>query len=234
MLKLNYSKALFSLLVSTQAAAELPLIVDFGKLKPFCHIAANKDEDWQLGHLVFNAAPEIGSIITFLKKNYEIDTVVETGTFQGNTTIFFSYLFDDVHTIELNPITHEMAKNKFLNYKNVTCHKGSSDLVLKSLLPQLKDKKILFYLDACWNKYWPLLREIEEIGKTHKDNCIIVVDDVKVPNRDDVPFDKHEDVDCSYEHIKEKVQSAFSKHSVHYLIPSKKESKAKLIILPEN
>lgn len=211
----------------------LPSIVDFAKLNDGCHIGANKTENWELGHLSFNAAPEIASIMTYLKKSYKIDSVVETGTFQGNTTVFFSYLFDDVHTIELNPVTYAETQNKLSHLNNVSCYKGSSDMVFKNLLPTLKGKTVLFYLDAHWNQYWPLLREIEEIAKTHKDQCVIVIDDAKVPHRNDIPYDKFGKNECSYDYIKEKINLAFSDHTVHYLIPNKKGSKAKLLILPK-
>ena len=184
------------------------------------------------GGYAFNYAPEITTLFAALKKAYGIDTVIETGTFYGGTTIVFSYLFDVVHTIELNTNNYLIARENLKSYKNINCHFGSSEVVINEILPSLHDKKILFYLDAHWNSYWPLLSELEEISKTHKDNCVIVIDDFKVPGRTDIPYDYYGSHECSLNYIKDKLDKIFTSYDVHYLIPKSLNSRAKAIIIP--
>src|SRR5580693_5258798 len=128
-----------------------------------------------------------------LQKRYNLNGAVETGTFFGATTIFFSLFFDEVYTIEGKEKFYNDSRERLKNHPNIRCCLGSSEQVLKNILPSLEDKRLLFYLDAHSYyleaeqggfHYWPLLEELEEISKTHKDNCIIVVDDCMVPNTD--------------------------------------------------
>ena len=110
---------------------------------------------------------------------------------------------------------------------------GSSPDLLKDLLPSLQHERILCYLDAHWNEYWPLLDEIKEIGKTHRDNCIIVVDDVLVPGRKDIPFDSYHDHPCSHEYVKSQLQEVFTEYQYLYVIPRNPEMRAKFVAYPK-
>jgi hypothetical protein len=112
-------------------------------------------------------------------------------------------------------------------------HLGDSVSILHSLLPKLIGKPVLFYLDAHGNGAWPLLGEIAEIGKTHKDNCIIVIDDFKVPGRDDIPYDYYKGNECSYEYIKNQLDEVFTEYAFTYLIPKRLSSRAKFVALPK-
>jgi predicted O-methyltransferase YrrM len=181
----------------------------------------------------FNGAPEISAFISMLKNRYNIEAAVETGSQYGYTTSFLASTFDEVHTIEIVPSTYQVAQNNLRNFSNVTCHLGSSNDVLQKILPALESKPVLFYLDAHWEEYWPLLDEIEEISKTHKDNCIIVIDDVRVPGRPDIGYDWNGDNECSYEYVKNKLEKIYSSYDFYYLLPRRIESKAKLVVIPK-
>lgn len=209
----------------------LPTYLDFGKIeKGGCR---NTNETcWNLGLLAFNGAPELGALFVYLKRTYDIDIAIETGTFQGNTTSFFAHLFDQVHTIEIIPSSQQVVKEKFSLFPNVHCHLGNSDDVLKELLLIMDDKPILFYLDAHWGNYWPLNNELAAICKTHFDNCIIVIDDFQVPGRPDIPFDQYENHACSYPYIKNQLDQLFSEYTTHYIIPQDKRCRAKFLAIP--
>lgn len=101
------------------------------------------------------------------------------------------------------------------------------------MLPEVKDRAVLFYLDAHREEHWPLLEEIQEIAKTHKDNCIIVIDDVKVPGKTKIPYDKYGVHECSYDYVKEELKQVFSDYSFHYIIPKSVASRAKLVVIPK-
>ncbi|MBF8263321.1 MAG: hypothetical protein HW387_986 [Parachlamydiales bacterium] len=224
----------------------LPHILDFAQLDP--KIQKNPENHWtwnlsslsyQMGRFAFNNSPEVGLFFRYISLYYQIDTAIETGTFEGSTTRFFAMNFNEVHTIELSEHRFKQGKELLKDLTNVHHYFGNSQDVLKHILPTLKQKRLLCYLDAHWNDYWPLLDEIEEIGQTHKDHCIIVIDDVKVPGRKDVFYDSYrkqsgsdEYLECSYEFAKSKLDGAFSGYHYHYVVPQNPEMRAKLVVIP--
>lgn len=191
----------------------------------------DQKRDW--GFSAFNGAPEIGVFLAYLKAHYQIDTMVETGTYRGGTTLFFSFLFDEVHTIEIVEETYKNAKEFLSAYPNIHCHLGSSEETLKELLPTLQDRPVLFYLDAHWYDHWPLLQELEEISKTHRDNCIIVIDDFKVPHLKHIGYDAYGEHECSLEYIEKKLDLVFSDYTYHYIIPTFPRARAKFVAVPK-
>jgi predicted O-methyltransferase YrrM len=214
---------------------QFPLLVDLSQYKSSIYnpYSTFEEEAWKMGHYAFNYAPELLPFFATLKRDYQIETAVETGTFRGGTTVAFSLLFDNVHTIEIVESTYQSAKAALGPYPNVTCHLGSSEKVLRDILPSIEGQRTLFYLDAHWESYWPLLAEIEEISKTHKDNCIIVIDDFKVPGRKDIHYDAYGTNECSYEYVQSQLYKVFTDYSIHYLIPRKVECRAKLVVIPK-
>lgn len=215
------------------AETELPLYTDFQTIK-FVNGPKDKDIDlWHLGFSAFNNAPEIGSIVMYLKRNYLLDTTIETGTYMGSTTVFFSLLFDEVHTIEVNEDFQNQAMYNLRKYKNIFYHLGSSEKIFSKILPSLKEKRLLFYLDAHWQNYWPLLDELEEISKTHRDNCIIIIDDFKIPGRKKIPYDRYNNKECSFEYIKDHLSKIYSEYTFHYIVPKNIQSRAKFVIIPK-
>lgn len=235
---------MFSTLFSEQP--KFPKIIDFGNFTLYESYFYDKHDTWTwqvseagygLGLTAFNGAPELGAYFAFLKNTYNLDVVIETGTFQGDTTQFFARCFEEVHTIEIAEDAYKQAKAIFKDQPHVSCHFGSSEQVLREILPSLKDKTVIFYLDAHWNHYWPVFDELDEIGKTHKDNCIIVIDDFKVPGRHEIGFDGYE-VDgiyyeCSYESIRKHLTKVFTEYTIHYLIPKNIGSRAKFVAIPK-
>lgn len=180
----------------------------------------------------FNEAAELAPFFSYLKTTYRINKAVETGTFHGRTTAFFGYLFDKTFSIEVEKEYYDSASKRLRKCKNIDLFLGSSPLVLSQILPKLKDERLLFYLDAHWQADWPLLKELEEIGKTHRDNCIIVIDDIKVPGRADIPYDSYEGQECSHDYICDHLDKVFSSYKIHYLIPKSVERRAKFVAIP--
>lgn len=191
-----------------------------------------EDRRFELGQNAFNSSPELVPMALYLKNKYNIDTVIETGTYKGNTTVLFSSIFDHVYTIEVSDTYYKEVSTKLAQYKNIKCIMGSSQTVLKRILPGLKEKRILFFLDAHWQSFWPLRHEIATIAKTHRDNSVIIIDDIKVPGREEIPFDKYGDNECSLEYVKKELDKAYSSYSYYYLIPENYDNKAKLVVIP--
>jgi len=220
---------IFSLFFSATYSTEidLPPVIQFHHVKNNAH-----NESYMTGCAAFNSAPELRPLFHNLRNRYQIKTVIETGTYQGASTAFFALAFPEVHTIDISPQFRGESQERLSSFANIQFHLGSSEKVLAHILPTLKDRFILFYLDAHWDEFWPLLDELEEINKTHHQRCIIVIDDIKVPGRNDIPFDAYKEKECSYEYVKEKIEKLFDAHSVHYLIPNNVNSRAKLMVIP--
>lgn len=232
---------IISISILSSKETDLPEVIDFGKLRLVDCYYHKPGTTWseRLGRAAYNAgitafndAPELEALFIMLADDYKIDTVIETGTYFTATTRFFSLHFNDVHTVDIQESLYTQAKALFYEDPNVHCYLGSSEKILHEILPSLKDKRVLFYLDAHWNDFWPLLDELEEISKTHRDNCIIAIDDFKVPGRNDIEFDQYGTHECSYAYIKSKLEKVFTQYSIHYIIPKNTYNRAKLLALP--
>ena len=182
----------------------------------------------------FNEAPEMGLYLAGLAERFDVDTAFETGTSWGFTTIFLAHHFARVFTVEISKDTFPFSIRNLQPYSNVECHLGSSEKVLHQVLPTLAGKPVLFYLDAHWNEHWPLLEELKEISETHKNNCIIVIDDIKVPGRPDIPYDAYGKDECSYEYIHKELSQVFTEYTCFYLIPKKVPSRSKFVAYPKS
>lgn len=127
--------------------------------------------------------------LTAKKRKVVPSVFVETGTYNGGTTIRVLREFKAIHTIELSEKWYRNAINEFKGYKNVFCHFGDSAKVLSKLLPTINEP-ILFYLDAHYSggttalgkEQNPLLRELKIIGDRHQDD-IIFIDDLEQMGR---------------------------------------------------
>jgi hypothetical protein len=184
----------------------------------------------------FNNDSVVSDTVVTLIKDLRIDCIIETGTFLGTTTAFLSETFPnkDIYTIEVMPQTYEKAKENLEPYTNIKMFLGSSDKVLEDLLPKLKGKRILFYLDAHWGKYWPLLDEFEAIRKTANDNCCIVIDDFKVPYRQ-FQFDVYEEQPLDIDYIQGKMNEVYTTPFYFFNDRSTRVPRAvgKIYIIPE-
>ena len=71
---------------------------------------------------VLNGNVATEDVIRRIKNELDVRTCVETGTYIGNSTLFFSNLFETVHTVELNPEFQNRAKGHCRDQTNITFH----------------------------------------------------------------------------------------------------------------
>jgi hypothetical protein len=71
---------------------------------------------------------------------------VETGTQWGLRTKCFAYLFEQVHTVEIDPEMYAVVSRKLKRFPNITCHLGDSPEVLRRVLDPAKSTTL--FLDA--------------------------------------------------------------------------------------
>lgn len=148
-------------------------------------------------------------------EKYNITTIVETGTFEGKSTVEFAQLVPKVYGIELSDkfIKETSVRLKKHNVNNVTLVKANSPEGLKQIMPELDVDKTLFFLDAHWNTYWPILDEIDSI---EKNKGIILIHDFKVPNNDELGYDSYKNQPLDYDFVKTALDSWCPTHRVEY------------------
>jgi hypothetical protein len=117
---------------------------------------------------------------------FQVTAFVETGTYKGSTTEGIAFIKTDlpIYSMEIKREFYEDAKARLRGYKNIDFMHISSEQGIPKLLQDNKLGKLpMFYLDAHWYDYWPLLDEIRIIT-TKIDKAIIIVDDFQVPGHD--------------------------------------------------
>lgn len=82
-----------------------------------------------------------------LQKKYNLKTLIETGTYLGDTLYSVSPYFETLYSIELSEFYYKKAKARFNNYTKIHLLNGDSGKVLKELVPKLKNST-LFWLDG--------------------------------------------------------------------------------------
>ncbi|MBU3968893.1 hypothetical protein KJ991_01620 [Patescibacteria group bacterium] len=127
--------------------------------------------------------------ILFYKKKYNIHTLLETGTYQGEMIMAMLNHFNKLYSIELSISLFEKAKEKFKNNKKVQLFQGDSGDILQQILVKI-DTPCLFWLDAHYSKgitargllETPIIKELENIFQRKNINDVILVDDARCFN----------------------------------------------------
>jgi hypothetical protein len=140
----------------------------------------------------FNGDTFIEQEFLKLRDQFDIDTVVETGTCFGSTTQFLGKHFKRVISIEINEGYLQIARTRIGGLNNVHTFCGASEKILSNLLGHeapVNDRTI-FYLDAHWDTHCPLPDELRIIAE-HKIQPIIAIHDFQVPGQPGLAFDSY-------------------------------------------
>lgn len=132
-------------------------------------------------------------------KNYArasgIRILVETGTFHGDSIFACLNTFDQLFTIELDPLLFENAARRFKGNMKVKVLQGDSGTVLGKLLTGLP-KRCVFWLDGHYSEgetakaalNTPIIEELQHIFAHPCKNHIILIDDARCfTGADDYP-----------------------------------------------
>jgi hypothetical protein len=122
-------------------------------------------------------------IIKFYAKKYNIETLIETGTYEGEMISALEKEFKRIFSIELDKTLAEKAKIIFSNCKKITIIFGDSGKKLKEVLKEVRSP-CLFWLDAHYSggksargkKETPIREELKEIVKHSKEHIILIND----------------------------------------------------------
>jgi hypothetical protein len=132
-------------------------------------------------------------LIRELHEKIGFDLIIETGTFCGATTEFFTDLKPptEVRSVELSEILYEFSKWRLRGRNNCHLYKGNSDEVLRSFDPADHARRCLFYLDAHWSTYLPLRAELKACAQWG--NAVVMIDDFQVEDDPGFGFDDYGD-----------------------------------------
>lgn len=132
--------------------------------------------------------PHLIKVSTILKyaRKFHIKTLVETGTYLGQTVDDLKHKFRKIFTIELDENLYKNAKSNFVKYNNITIIQGDSSEELKKVIKRIKNPT-MFWLDAHYSSgltikgriETPILKELIAISKIKIKNYVILIDDAR-------------------------------------------------------
>lgn len=127
-------------------------------------------------------------LLEHLTELLPLTVFVETGTFQGDTVQAARPFFEKLYSAEVVEKHYQLAAQRFDSDTAVSLHLGASSKLLRSLAPELRDKSVLYWLDAHWcetgdgtaptDTQCPLLDELEAIG-TLNPSSVVLIDDAR-------------------------------------------------------
>jgi hypothetical protein len=119
-------------------------------------------------------------------RSHNLQTVVETGTFLGDTAYFLSSRGYQVITVEIAPKLAALARARFSGIDTVTTVEGDSGKLMPKLVADLI-QPALFYLDGHYSGgetekgelETPVVAEVEAILAGAKDGSVVIIDDAR-------------------------------------------------------
>lgn len=172
-----------------------------------------------------------------LVSDFKIDTIVETGTYMGWSTGILAQVCQNVISIEINEEWHRKAKELNKQHNNIRFHLGSSQAVLQEVISS-NASNFLFFLDAHWGEYWPLLDELTVISRK-KIKPVIIIHDFFVPRTDDTSkskfgYDKYDDRVLDYDYVRQHMDKIYGDAAyTHYCLQDSEIDAGVGIFLPK-
>lgn len=122
-------------------------------------------------------------------QRHGLTTLVETGTYYGDTINALLNDFEAIYSIEYDPFLWERARKRFAPHPHVHCLQGDSAVKLPELLQTLQGP-CLFWLDAHYSggitgravKDTPIVQELETIFAHGHPGHVILIDDARLFN----------------------------------------------------
>lgn len=167
-----------------------------------------------IGDGPFAKDPYVEKTVTDLIDKYKCTHAVETGTMKGITTKWLSKKFEKVYTIELDDYYHNYAQEACKPFENISFIKGDSVSQLTNILPEIADKKCLFFLDAHCHAVCPTPGELVII-KNMKVHPVIVIHDFYVPGTN-FGWDSYPSFEYKWENISNLIDDIYGANNYEY------------------
>lgn len=171
----------------------------------------------------FNEDFVLQSLVAELVKKHNIQTIIETGTYKGQTTYYLASLVPNgkVHSTEISPTYLSEARQNLQTHgvSNVELYRGDSPILLPQILSAVQGNLFCF-LDSHWLSPTPTLAELDCIKRSNIKPSVIIVHDVQVPNDDRYGFDSYSDFTYNYESLKPAFDSIYGEGNYVYSFPT--------------
>ena len=126
-------------------------------------------------------------IIKEYKNRLNLNIIIETGTYLGDTIDKGKHCFKEIYSIELNDYLFNKARTKYSRFDNIHIIKGDSVKALPEIVAKLS-KAALFWLDAHYSggitggnvELSPIVKEVECILKQHEHGHVLLIDDANM------------------------------------------------------
>lgn len=166
--------------------------------------------------------------------DHKINTVIETGTYKGDTSLGLSSMVPNVVTIEINDKYFHEAKENLLDRNNVTQLLGDAPDIIDRNMKSFRGP-LLFFLDSHWYKN-PLLAELQVIAK-HGIKPIIIIHDMQNPNDPTMGYDSYPEqgIEYNWDYVKDAVEKIYGSdgYSKYYNKYATGSRRGILYILPK-
>lgn len=127
------------------------------------------------------------TIIRQVARAHACRVLVETGTFYGDTPFALRRHFDDIHSIELSPELHALARREMAHLPHLHFYHGDSSVLLPRIVPQLTSPTI-FWLDGHYcsgpsaraDRDTPIRDEILLLLRRPAGRDVVLIDDARL------------------------------------------------------
>ncbi len=155
-----------------------------------------------------------------LKDKFKSNVFIETGTNDGDSMGILSPHFPELYSCEIIASTYELAKSNLRHTSNVTVTNESSITFLETVCQKFQGRNdLIFFLDAHWEKYWPLLDELKIIKK-YGFECPIIIHDFYVPDgkgNSKFNYDSYENQNLDLNYVKNDIHNIFNgEYDIYY------------------
>ncbi len=147
-----------------------------------------KYERWRVGARVGPPPPaHKEAVVRQMGIDFRIETLVETGTFEGRMVEAVERNYTRIYTIELDAMLAAEAAERFRDRLHVTVLEGDSGILLPLLLAQIHEPAV-FWLDAHYSggptargeQDTPIMQELKAIaGHQLRAQHVVLIDDAR-------------------------------------------------------
>jgi hypothetical protein len=130
-------------------------------------------------------------IVRELARELRFDRVIETGTYRGTTTEFFSAVFGvPVATVEAHPRHFTYSSRRLAVHRHIAVEFGDSRDFLRRLAESTATttETVFVYLDAHGEDDLPLAKELQIIAADWP-RAVVMIDDFQVPGDSGYTYD---------------------------------------------
>ena len=158
--------------------------------------------------MAFNGDHLIWTEFKNLINKFNVEVIIETGTYKAQSTVDFAMLGLPVHTTESRvPFYNEAVAtiSASANSELIYPHFGDSPKILEEIIPPIAadKKRIIFFLDAHWYNDDCLVRELNVLKTINFQGVlpVILIHDIQVPGHSEYGFDRYKDRPVSMDWI---------------------------------